>query len=106
MIQVGDLVRFSNKYLKDLSFKRSRKGRRLRRKNQIMRVLSLSNADFDWKTRNWNQIATLDVSNPFFPSRTLQISVYWLCFHSRPKERGRVFVETVRGREHLRVWAP
>jgi hypothetical protein len=75
MIQVGDLVRFRNKYLSANGYnpgqrRRWKKFKTFRGKQRLHRVIRLSEPIWDWKTRKWNQVATLDDGECF--------SVYWL----------------------------
>jgi N-glycosylase/DNA lyase len=81
MIEVGDLVRASNEYLRLLG-RPSIKGRRHkykragRVKNKILKVVSLKPEKYNHDLKYWDQIAVLDGTYGNF--KTNEISVRWL----------------------------
>ena len=94
MIRVGDLVRYSNEYLK--TFKKMGRKKFLRHRQQIMRVAELDDSNPGrWSRGVYTRhapVATLDVlderfSNSMFASDEprLRLSISWLRFVRRPR---------------------
>jgi len=83
MIQVGDVVRYKNSYLKIVGRRAKPKGpyslgKKFRGRQRLHVVVSLSNKYWDWRRKLWNQIAVLDNGD--------LISVLWLSFVRRPNK--------------------
>jgi len=107
-IQVGDLVRYSNKYLKHLKgFSGSM--RLLPARQQIMKVVEITPGFHKWirgKHTYHHGVATLDVVGEDISSNDmrLRINLHWLRFVSRPGPEpepqqpvpaGRWFIDTI-----------
>jgi hypothetical protein len=95
MLQVGDLVRFSNEYLSGIG-REINDGRSRRGKNKIMRIVALNRTEVKWfrltdRRAIFSQVATLDVTREiraklpicFLP---IEINVCFLRFYKRPKK--------------------
>lgn len=84
MIKVGDLVRFSNAYLKMHCRRRSKDSKKFRGKNQIMRVLEINEYEaYGLPSEKYCAMAILDALDE--SGENLVIDVGWLSFHRRPK---------------------
>ena len=83
MIEAGDKVRYSNKYLTSIGRKRSvRKSKwfaRRRGEQKIMTVLAIRKGRYDWKSKRYTgDLILLDNKSGFLPFTW--INVHWLRF--------------------------
>ena len=97
MIEVGDLVRYKNKYLRArfgspgslMPGKKKKKSGLIagilfqrRGKQRLSRVIALSEPEWNWQNRSWNQVATLDNGQV--------VSVHWLALVRKGTEKNRL----------------
>jgi hypothetical protein len=104
MIEVGDLVRIKNKYLRasgesalDGLFSRIRKWKyknrtkadgspkpwRYRGKQRIAKVVRIISHTYEWRYKKWNTIVELDLPDPLMGGRNKIISTDYLAVHRK-----------------------
>jgi len=83
MIEINDLVRFSNDYLSKGKmglgnlhgrnyFKNRRRGKQI-----VSRVIRIVREDWDWRNKHYNVVVELDIPDRY-ACVTTQISTHWL----------------------------
>jgi hypothetical protein len=77
MLKVGDIVRYSNKYLRTVGSRRARDLTRRRGKQRLSVVTRILSLRYNWRAKVWNGIVELDCE--------AVISIGWLRFVRRPK---------------------
>ena len=83
MIQVGDIVRHSNQYLRSVgSLWHKRKGHR-RGKQRLFRVVRLESKSYYWRVKKHNIIVSIENIQT---EERMMISTTWLRFVRRPKK--------------------
>ncbi len=116
MIKAGDLVRFSNEYLRSIHIRMNKKGKTFRRKNRVMRVVKIVYTN-DQQVRldprmGFNAVVRLDVTNIEVygnmkfkdPKENVQISTSWLKFVRRKKAQIEPALSSARNLFNQRVY--
>ena len=90
MIQIGDIVRFKNSYLKELGRRhRKRDWKRFRGEQRLMRVIKLDGSFDLWRMgrkEHYSPMATLDVKREFsWGKMPLRMNCRYLAFVRRPR---------------------